>query len=128
MDAETVAQLVSLILAVLGIVWHQQHSTQTIRDELHETSREHREELKESNRQQREELKESNRQQREELKESNRQLREDHNLLREAVVKLSDVVVENGVRLARIEGRLGIPGSHVPDESSPDESGDTALC
>ncbi len=83
MDVEAVAQLVVFVMAALGIVWHQQHSSDKIRDELHESNREHR---------------------------------EDFNGLREGIV-------ENGMRLARIEGHLGI-GFIVPSDETAESSGE----
>ena len=34
MAVESIAQLVALLVAVLGIIWHQQHSTDKLRDEI----------------------------------------------------------------------------------------------
>ncbi|MDE0605462.1 MAG: hypothetical protein OXI18_13765 [bacterium] len=34
MAVESIAQLVALLVAVLGIIWHQQHSTDKLRDEV----------------------------------------------------------------------------------------------
>lgn len=68
MDAAIVMQLVTTVLAVAGIVWHQQHSTDKLRDDFNAATRDQR----------------------------------------VATDKLRDVVAENGQRLARIEGHLGI--------------------
>ena len=68
MDAVTVIQLVTPVLAVVGIVWHQQHSIDRLRDDFNTANREQR----------------------------------------EATDKLRDLVAEFGLRLARIEGHLGI--------------------
>lgn len=97
-------------MAALGIIWHQQHSSEKIRDELHESTREHRQQLQESNRQHREALESSNCLHRED----HNRLRADFDRLREGQDRLRENIVENGVRLARIEGHLGIG---VPDES-----------
>ena len=35
MDADTVAQMVTVALAVLAIIWHQQRSTDKLSDRLH---------------------------------------------------------------------------------------------
>ncbi len=43
MDAATVMQLVTPVLAVVGIVWHQQHSTDKLRDDFNAANREQRE-------------------------------------------------------------------------------------
>ena len=40
MDADAIAQLVTLLLVGLGIVWHQQRSTDTLRDEFQTANRE----------------------------------------------------------------------------------------
>ena len=42
MDAATVMQLVTPVLAVAGIVWHQQHSTDKLRDDFNAANREQR--------------------------------------------------------------------------------------
>ena len=43
MDAATVTQLVTPLLAVIGIVWHQQHSIDKLRDDFNAANREQRE-------------------------------------------------------------------------------------
>lgn len=43
MDAVVVMQLVAPVLAVAGIVWHQQHSTDKLRDDFNAANREQRE-------------------------------------------------------------------------------------
>ena len=80
MDAATVMQLVTPVLAVVGIVWHQQHSTDKLRDDFNAANREQR----------------------------------------EATNKLRDVVAENGQRLARIEGHLGIGIPPTAEETDAD--------
>lgn len=132
MDGEAIAQLISLVVAAFGIIWHQQRSSEKIRDELHESSREHRQQLQESNRQHREALEQASRRHEQALEASNRLHREDHNhlrvdfdRLREGQDRLRENIVENGVRLARIEGHLRIS---VPDESDqPAESSESNL-
>ena len=42
-DAATVMQLATPVLAVVGIVWHQQHSTDKLRDDFNAANREQRE-------------------------------------------------------------------------------------
>ena len=83
MELDTVAQLVTVLVAALAIVWHQQRGNDSLRDESNT----------------------ANRQLREEFNTANRQLREEFNT---ALGQLRDIVTENGQRLARIEGRLGI--------------------
>lgn len=43
MDAATLMQLVTPVLAVVGIVWHQQHSIDKLRDDFNAANREQRE-------------------------------------------------------------------------------------
>ena len=76
MATETIAQILTVLVAVLGIIWHQQRSTEKLRDDFTRAID---------------------------------GLREDHNGLRQEVVN-------NGQRLARIEGflRIGMP---APAES-----------
>ena len=42
MDANTVSQMVTVVLAVLAIIWNQQRSTDKLRDRLDASDREHR--------------------------------------------------------------------------------------
>ncbi len=42
MDINTVSQIVTVVLAVLAIIWHQQRSTDKLRDRLDASDREHR--------------------------------------------------------------------------------------
>ena len=42
MDADTVTQIATVALAVLAIIWHQQRSTDKLRDRLDASDREHR--------------------------------------------------------------------------------------
>lgn len=42
MDAHTVSQMVTVALAVLSIIWHQQRSTDKLHDKLDASDREHR--------------------------------------------------------------------------------------
>ena len=42
MDAHTVSQMAAVALAVLTIIWHQQRSTDKLRDKLDASDREHR--------------------------------------------------------------------------------------
>lgn len=43
MDAVVVMQVVTPVLAVVGIVWHQQHSIDKLRDDFNEALKEQRE-------------------------------------------------------------------------------------
>ncbi len=96
MELDAIAQLVTVLMAAMAIVWHQQRSNDTLREQFNA-----------SNRQLREELNTSHQQLREELNTSHQQLR--------------DGIIENGQRLARIEGFLGIGMPAVSD--TPVEAG-----
>ncbi len=104
MEADAIAQLVTLLMVGLGIVWHQQRSTDKLRDEFHT-----------ANRQLHEEFQTSIHNLREEFQTSIRELRRDHDTLRDAIAGI-------GQRLARIEGFLGI-GTPSPPESTEAEPG-----
>ena len=41
-DINTVSQIVTVVLAVLAIIWHQQRSTDKLRDRLDTSDQEHR--------------------------------------------------------------------------------------
>ena len=116
MDTDTIVLLVTGLTAVLGVIWHQQQSTDKLREETAESYKSLREEMAESNKSLREEL-------REEMAESNKSLREEmaesYKSLREEQIRSVDdltrtdrellaAVIENGRSLARIQGFLGI--------------------
>ena len=42
MDLNSVTQIVTVVLAVLAIIWHQQRTTDKLRDDLSASDREHR--------------------------------------------------------------------------------------
>ena len=86
-----VAQLVAIVLGVFAIIWHQQQSIDTLRAEFTAAHSELRAEL------------------RTELTAAHSELRTE---LRTEFDKLRAQVAENGERLARIEGFLGIG---IPD-------------
>ena len=92
MEADAIAQLVTLLMVALGIVWHQQRSTDKLREDFQT----------------------ANRNLREEFQTANRQLRQDHDGLREAIAQI-------GQGLARIEGFLGIGIPSALDESTDAE-------
>ena len=94
MEADAIAQLVTLLMVALGIVWHQQRSTDKLREDFQT----------------------ANRNLREEFQTANRQLRQDHDRLREAIAQI-------GQRLARIEGFMGIGIPSGLDESTGAEPG-----
>ncbi len=89
MEADAIAQLVTLLMVGLGIVWHQQRSTDKLRDEFQTAIHNLREEFHTAI----------------------RELRRDHDTLRDAIAGI-------GQRLARIEGFLGIGIPSAPDEST----------
>ncbi|MCY3851750.1 MAG: hypothetical protein OXF75_13270 [Acidimicrobiaceae bacterium] len=98
MEADAIVQLVTVVVAAMGIVWHQQRGITQLRAEFREDNRQLREDFNTANRELREEFK---------------SLREDHNALR-------DAVAQNGQRLARIEGHLGIGFPPADDPSDPE--------
>lgn len=98
-----VAQLVAVVVGVLTIIWNQQQTTDSLRTEL------------------RDEIAGVEASLRDEIAGVETSLRAE---LRDEIGKLRDAVSENGQRLARIEGFLGIgvPGDGlgpVPDERGP---------
>ena len=90
MELDAVVQLVTVLVAASAIVWHQQHNTDKLREDLNIL--------------------------RGDFNVANHQHREDLNKLREGIT-------ENGQRLARIEGFLGIGIPTVTDESIDAGSG-----
>ena len=100
MEADAIAQLVTLLMVALGIVWHQQRSTDKLREDFQT-----------ANRNLREEFQTANRNLRDDFNTANHHLRQDHDKLREAIAQI-------GQRLARIEGFLGIGIPSAPDEST----------
>lgn len=48
MDVEAIAQLVTVLVAALAIVWHQQHNTDKLREELTGSNRQLREGITEN--------------------------------------------------------------------------------
>lgn len=92
MDVAAIVQLVTVVVAAMAIIWHQQHSTSQLRAETREDFKTFRAENREDF----------------------RALREDHN-------KLNDAIAQNGQRLARIEGHLGIGIPPTLDESTDAE-------
>ena len=84
MEMDAVVQPVTVLVAALAIVWHQQHNTDKLREDLNILCQD--------------------------FNVANRQHREDFNKLREGIT-------ENGQRLARVEGFLGIGMPTVADKS-----------
>ncbi|MCQ3807279.1 MAG: hypothetical protein OXB92_08625 [Acidimicrobiaceae bacterium] len=125
MALETILQLVTVVVAAMAIVWHQQRGNDALRGELNTSNQQLREELNTSNQQLRSEFNTSNQQLREELNTSNQQLREELNTSNQqlrsefntSLSRLNEAVAENGQRLARIEGCLGIGMQTVSDAS-----------
>ena len=88
MEMDAVVQIVTVPVAALAIVWHQQHNTDKLREDSNAAHHQHRQDLN--------------------------KLREDSNA---AHHQLRQGINENGQRLARIEGVLGIGIPTVADES-----------
>ena len=105
MELDAVVQLVPVLVAALAIVWHQQHTTDKLRQDFNVAHHQHRQDLNAANHQLREDL---------------NKLREDSNA---AHHQLREGITENGQRLARIEGFLGIGMPTVADESIDTGSG-----
>ena len=108
MEADAIAQLVTLLMVTLlmvglGIVWHQQRSTDKLREDFQT-----------ANRNLREEFQTANRNLREEFQTANRQLRQDHDKLREAIAQS-----DRDSRASKASWGSGIPSA--PDESTGTE-------
>ncbi len=108
-DINGITQLATLLVSVLAIIWHQQRSNDKLRREFHEDNRELRREFRRENRKLRREFR------REHAK-----LHADHGELRRAFERLAEIVVDNGRKLARIEGFLGIG---MPDPAAASAPG-----
>ena len=100
-DTNTVLQLVTLLIAVLSLVWHQQHTTDKLRDEVRQDITQLRGEVTQANAGLREEVTRD-------------------------IEALQDSVADIGQRLARIEGLLAAAMPEqaalllpVPDTASP---------
>lgn len=87
-DASLVVQLVTAAVAVLGIIWHQQHTTDKVRDELSGSESRLRAEFTSANSELRGEFTSANSEPRGEL------------------AQLRASVASNGERLARMEGLM----------------------
>ena len=154
MDAEIVTQVVTLLAAVLAIIWNQQRSTDKLRkesrednQELRRESREDNRELRKDNRALRKDFEQANKELRSDFEQANKELRgdfeqankglrADHADLRHAFHELTGAVADNGQRLARIEGFFGIgmpphtaataPGAaHAPPRQADPEAPDS---
>ena len=113
MEAAAITQLVTVVIAALGIVWHQQRNTNQLRSEFREDNRQLRDDFNTANRQLRKDFNAEFKSLREDHNAEFKSLREDHNALR-------DAVAQNGQRLARIEGHLGIGFPPTGDPSDPE--------
>ena len=119
MSAEIITQIVTLAAAVLGIVWHQQRTTDKLRDDMNKANTELRNDMNT--------LRDDMNQANTELREDMNTLRNDMNTLREELrTELREEInalrndmnqgfqaihiqlTEHGQRLSRIEGFLGI--------------------
>ncbi len=97
----TISQIVTLLAVGLALVWHQQRGIDKLRQEFQEGQRTLHQEFQRGQRSLRKEFQRGQRSLRKEL-------RRDH-------AELKGVVENNGHRLARIEGFLGIA---MPPEAS----------
>ena len=91
MAADTIVQVVAVALGVLGIIWHQQHSINKLRDEMIT----------------------GNNKLRDDTTGAIGKLRDDNARDHE---RLWTAITQNGERIARIEGRLGMD---PPDGGAP---------
>ena len=112
MELDAVVQLVTVLVAALAIVWHQQHNTDQLRQDFNVANHQLRQDLNKL----REDSNAAHHQHRQDLN----KLREDSNA---AHHQLREGINENGQRLARIEGVLGIGIPTVADESIDAGSG-----
>ena len=121
MELEAVVQLVTVLAAALAIVWHQQHNTDKLRQDFNTAHHQLRQDSNAAHHQHRQDLNKL----REDSNAAHHQLpprpqttvprlREDSNA---AHHQLREGINENGQRLARIEGVLGIGIPTVADES-----------
>ena len=108
-----VAQLVAVVVGVLTIIWNQQQSTDSLRTEL-------RDEISGVETSLRAEIARVETSLRAEIARVETSLRAE---LRDEIGKLRDEVSENGQRLARIEGFLGIGIPSDGPEPAPGERG-----
>ena len=117
MELDAVVQLLTVVVAALAIVWHQQHNTDKLRQDFNVANHQLRQDFNVANHQHREDLNKL----REDSNAAHHQHRQDLNKLREdsnaAHLQLREGINENGQRLARIEGVLGIGMPIVADES-----------
>ncbi|MCY4162723.1 MAG: hypothetical protein OXE93_00665 [bacterium] len=126
MSAEIITQIVTLAAAVLGIVWHQQRTTDKLRDDMNKANTELRNDMNTL----RDDMNQANTELREDmntLRNDMNTLRNDMNTLREELrTELREEInalrndmnqgfqaihiqlTEHGQRLSRIEGFLGI--------------------
>ncbi|MDE0115403.1 MAG: hypothetical protein OXT07_02105 [bacterium] len=99
MSVEVAVQAVTLVLAVLAIIWHQQRTSEKLRDDFTR----------------------ANNRLRDDFTQANNRLRDDFT---QANNRLRDEVVANGQRLARIEGFLGVG---MPTEVAEQAAGTATL-
>ena len=123
MSVEVITQVVTLVLAVLAIIWHQQRTTDKLRDELIHTSDKLRDETNNAINKLRDETNNAINKLRDETNNAINKLRDE---LTQAISSLRDEVIGNGLRIARIEGFLGIgtPSDAAASKPSPPEPTD----
>ena len=116
MDIDVIVQTVTPVLVVLTIIWHQQRSIEKLRDDFTQANEKLRDDFTQSDDKLRDDLTKANRELRDDLTKANRELRDDltkaNKELRDDVMgalgELARESAENGQRLARIEGFLGV--------------------
>ncbi|MDE0267637.1 MAG: hypothetical protein OXI96_01170 [Acidimicrobiaceae bacterium] len=108
MNLGFVAEVVTLAMAMLAIIWNQQRTTNGLRGELRGEMNDLRGEMNEANRELRGEMNGLRGEVRQEIIGLRGEMNEANRELRGSIKKLGDGLAENGQRLARIEGHLGI--------------------
>ena len=131
MEMDAILQIVTVLVAALAIVWHQQHNTDKLREDFdilrgdsNAAHQQHREDFNilrgDSNAAHHQHRQDLNKL-REDSNAAHHQHRQDLNKLREdsnaAHHQLREGITENGQRLARIEGFLAIGMPTVADDS-----------
>ena len=104
-DIDVIVQTVTPVLVVLTIIWHQQRSTEKLRDDFTQANDKLRDDFTQADDKLRDDLTKANRELRDDLTKANRELRDD---VMGALGELARESAENGQRLARIEGFLGV--------------------
>lgn len=105
MDIDVIVQTVTPVLVVLTIIWHQQRSIEKLRDDFTQANEKLRDDFTQADDKLRDDLTKANRELRDNLTKANKEFRGD---VMGALGELARESAENGQRLARIEGFLGV--------------------